>query len=280
MAPTTGDVLRRSFDNAIANWEAVLLEIGVQIIVTVAITLGGLGALMPLIMGNVEASRPPDRSAIVTIAIAVIAGVAVWTIVTSFPAAASTRLYIDGERAAAAAPLRSRQAYRVFAFPAWLAAGRTMWARVFGIQVVAASIAIIVVGIPVLVLFSLREWSNTCAGCGMFIIIVPLLFATIVMATLCSRKAVVIAVGSNAGVEDALGMAWRTVIGEFGAHLLPVLAIGVMTIVASLVLGIATHGADALTGSTGIAGQIANGVAASCGSCWLRAAFVSLTESR
>ncbi|HYU27246.1 MAG TPA: hypothetical protein VEO74_18690, partial [Thermoanaerobaculia bacterium] len=172
MVPTTGDVFRRSFDNVIANWEAVLLEIGVKVIASVAIALGGLGALMPLILRNVEASRPLDRSAIVTIAVMVLAGIAVWTIVTSFPAAASTRLYIDGERAAAAVPLRSREAYRVFAFPAWLAAGRTMWARVFGIEVVAASIAIIVVGVPVLVLLSLREWSKACAACGVFLIIV------------------------------------------------------------------------------------------------------------
>jgi len=189
-------------------------------------------------------------------------------------------LYIAGERAAATAPSRARQAYRVFAFPAWLAAGRTMWARVFGIQVVAASIAIIAVGVPMLVLFSLREWSNTCAACGVLVIIVPLLFATIVMVTLCSRKAIVIAVSSDAAVEDALEMAWRTVIDQFGAHLLPALAIGAMTIVASLVLGIVAFGADALTGSTGIAGPIAKAVATSCGSCWLRAAFVSLTESR
>ena len=69
-------------------------------------------------------------------------------------------------------------------------------------------------------------------------------------------------------------------IDQFGAHLLPALAIGAMTIVASLVLGIIAFGADALTGSTGIAGPIAKAVATSCGSCWLRAAFVSLTESR
>jgi len=109
---------------------------------------------------------------------------------------------------------------------------------------------------------------------------VPLLFATIVMVTLCSRKAIVIAVGSDASVEDALRIAWRKVLDQFGAHFVPALAIGAMTIGASWLLGVAAFGLDALTGSTGFAGLIAQSVAEAGGTCWLSAAFVSLTGSR
>lgn len=276
MPPSTGDVLSRSADNAMANWETVVLEIAVSAALAIGVNLTMLAAVTPLMTG---VFREPRRELVLATAIRVVVTLLVsgfvWVIVTAFPIAASARTYIDGERAAAAAPARTREAYRVFSFPAWLAAGRTMWARVFGIEIVAAAIAVLIIVVPFAALFALPR---IAAGCVGILIVFPLALVTIVMMTLCVRKAVVIAVARGTGVEESLRMAWSDVKGHFGAHFLPALVIGLVTAAAAFALGIFGGAMKIVVGPVGPLVPALRALATAPGICWLLAAFVTLTE--
>jgi len=248
---TAGDVLSRSTDNVLANWEALLLEIGVSLVATLAFTLVALAAVMPMAL---EPRRAPV-TVIVVLTCTLLLVLLLRTGVTSFATAATARIYIDGARTAAAAPEVGRAAYRSFSFPAWKAAGKAMWARVFGVQVAVGAVIVIVVGLPFLLMMMLPKGVSGCVGC----VVLPLILAAVLVISIWSRKAVVIAVDRGSGVEESLGAAWRDIAARLGEHLVPLLAIGVLTWVASCVLFV---------------------VATAAGGCWSLAALVALEKPR
>ncbi|HEV2718662.1 MAG TPA: hypothetical protein VG323_01485 [Thermoanaerobaculia bacterium] len=278
MPPPIGDVLGRSADNAIANWETVALEVAISAALAIGVNLTMLAAVTPLMTSIVRAPRAEVViPTVIRVVVSLLVSGIVWIIVTAFPIAASARTYIDGERAAAAAPARTREAYRVFSFPAWLAAGAAMWARVLGIEIVVAAIGVLIVGIPMLVLFALPR---VAAGCAGILLVFPIAVVTIVMVTLCMRKAVVIAVARGTGVEESLSMAWGDVKRQFAAHFLPALVIGLVTLAASFALGIFGGAMKIVLGPVGPLVPALRALATAPGICWLLAAFVALIEER
>jgi len=264
MAPKTSEVLSRSINNVVANWETVLLEVGASIAVTGALALGGMAALLPFI------AKVQSAPSFVWIVAAAIVGLAAWTAVMAFPIAAGTRVYLDGERAAAAVPGRPSAAYRAFAFRPWLAAGRTAWARVFGIQVMAFFTAVFLIGVPIILLFLAARGG---LGCLFVPILLPVVLIAVVMAVLWSRKAVVVAVDRGLDVEDSLRAGWSELTDRPSAHVVPALIIGLAT--SSAAAGFAkldVYGFDA--------GSFFQSAVTAIGDCWFLAAFAALADRR
>ena len=268
MALKTSDVLSHSINNVIANWETILLEIAASIVVVGAIALGNGAAVLRSFGHN----GGFDRATFVAILLTVIAEVALWVVVTAFPAAASARLYLDGERAAAAVPGRPRAAYRVFELRRWLAAGRTRWARVLGVQILTSSIAVIAIGIPLLIVASAWETELQAIGCGFAGVLFPFVVGAVVMAMLWSRKAIVVAVDRGTGVRDVLRIAWIELNDRLGAHFVPALIVVLATSAASEWVSLKIGGVDV--------GSFVGSPVSAAGDCWVLAAFVSLTEDR
>ena len=218
--------LARSFRNVIANWEALLLMIGASLLVVAA--------------AAVPATPVVSEAATRLVSL----------IVLAFPTAAATRVYIDGERAA----------YRVFSFPAWLAAGRAAWARVLAIEVISTSIAVAgALGLRMLTRALSRE---SVALTAAVIVGVLSLVMALLMVLFWSTNAVVIAVGRALGVKASLRIGWETLIEQLGAYFVAGLAIVLLLDVTAFALGKARAILEAVAG------------------CWMLAAFVSIAEHR
>lgn len=268
MALKTSDVLSFSINNVVANWEMVLLEIATSIVVTGAIALGNAAAVLRPFGGHAEF----DRGTFFAILVTVVAEVALWVVVTAFPAAASARLYVDGDRAATAVPGRPRAAYRVFGFRRWLAAGRTWWVRVLGVQIVTTSIAVVAIGVPLLIIASSWETEVQAIGCVFAGVLFPFGVGAAVMALMWSRKAIVVAVDRGTGVGDVLRIAWIELNDRLGAHFVPALIVMLALSTGPGLESMKINGVDV--------GSFAGNAVSAAADCWVLAAFVALTEGR
>ena len=278
--PSTSEVLRRSIDNVLANWETLLLE-GVLLLIFAAALRFGIMPRLVRLWPTPSGVHPDLRQILPVVGILVVtavAGALLLLLLTAFATAANTRLYIAGARAAAAGPDRPRAAYRVFTVQAWLAGGVAAWGRVFAIELVAGAVLLVVVGLPVLALFALPR---AVAGCFGFILVPPLMIVAIVATTLWARKAIVVAVGHGATVGEALRIAWQELTSHFAAHFVPALVIGLVALAAALAIGLVGIVARAAAGpGSGVRDVVPffRSAASAIGSCWMTAAFVSLTE--
>jgi hypothetical protein len=301
------DVIRRGFDNALANWPLILIRIGEGVVFGGIIVAAIFAAVIPILVSaglskDVDYSNPENVAHLFAtliiehwvlllylLALAfVIVGVLI--AVHSFVEAGCARVYVDGERA---------PAMRVFDFGRWWRGGAAGWWRVFWIYNVAWSFGCLVLLVPlVLTIAALLLIDDVrgriavgCSGLGFtFLLFMP----TAILVGIWVHKAIADAVARGLGAVEALGAARREFRLDFGRHLAVGIVMMIISFMAAAVVsgvgfplsGFGNHGRGDLSvmlllfAPMQLVMTFVQGVLSSAVSSWTLASFVSLAEER
>lgn len=245
------DVLRRGFDNAVANWPLVLIRVA-ETAVLLAIGIGAVVAvIIPLVVSahiggwqNIQADPDAMFETIVAIVtehwllILYILGVAcaVLTIGLAIHAAVdagSARVYVDGERAASISRTTAYVRYEAFTMDRFLAGVRAGWWRVFWIYNIAWLEAGLVLLAPLALGAALMALigANAAAialGCFLLLAMLLLFFVVALLTGVWVNKAIVITAASEDGASEALRHSRRRIGADLARHV--ALALIVMAI--------------------------------------------------
>ena len=253
MTPTATEVIRRGFDNTVANWPLVLIRFGegflfmilailavVAIIVPIAISLG---------LGSMPSQNPADAAEFILnllveqwmmLVYAVLVVTLVLTIfvaIHSFVEAGSARVYVDGELKAGPGLAGARERFHVFSIERWAAGGRNDWWSVFWIYNFAWFVASLIMLVPALamlaILFASRDnpavmMGVGCAGFALFLLFV---IVVAVVTNIWCQKAIVVCVARTHRAVGSLGEAWREFRGDAGRHIAVALIMFLLMIV-------------------------------------------------
>ena len=109
------DVLKRGFDNTIANWQLILVRFGEMVFFAILAVLTLIAVIVPVLVSvgiRVMELRSPDDFegamealmrgwiVLVWIAVAFLVLTIIWVAIHSFVEAGCARIYVDGERVA------------------------------------------------------------------------------------------------------------------------------------------------------------------------------------
>jgi len=302
------DVIRRGFDNAVANWPLILLRIGEGILLMGIVVAAVFAAVIPILVSAGLSKgfdyRNPDDVAQFLGALFIehwmllvyLFGLAfillgILLAIHSFVEAGCARIYVDGERGAA---------MRAFDFGRWLRGGSAGWWPVFWIYNLAWSVGCMVLLVPLtLTIAGLLAISETagriavgCAGLGFtFLLFLP----TAILVGIWVHKAIAVSVARNLGAVDALRAARREFRLDFGRHL----AVGIVMMIIGFMAAMIVSGAGFPLSSFGrhsgrvgldllplflapvqIVMSMIQSVISSAVSSWTLASFVALAEER
>lgn len=249
------DILRRGFDNTIANWQVSLLRFleafvflliamvtFVAIIVPVAVSFGISASDIntPDQVAEVFAALGTKWMMLIWIFIGVSVMLLVFMLLHSFVEAGCARVFVDGDRMAGPEINAPRARYRAFSFPRWLDGAKEGWWTVFWIYNIVWGVALLFLLIPLvptlIALFFLRgssEGAFVLTGClGLAATMMLLIFVTIVAAIWCNRAVVDWAVRRGGAVES-VDMGWAAIRADLGRHLLAAVALFVVAMAGS-----------------------------------------------
>lgn len=241
------DLLRRAFDNTLANWPLLLLRLGESIVLGILAIAAVLAIVVPILVSlgiqfaslntpeNVESALATltEKWAIVAW---IFAGVSVLILVFmavhSFVEAGCARVLVDGDRAAGPALEGPRSRYRTFSMDRWFAGGADGWWTLFWIYNLgwgAASLILLVPLLPTLVLMIVLGPENQEAaigiGClGLLMTLFLALLVAIVAGVWTTRAIADWAVQPAIGARAALASAWSSVKADLGRHVIIALA--------------------------------------------------------
>jgi hypothetical protein len=284
---TASTMLRLGFKNMIANWQVLPLRFA-ETAAAVAVdfwltkTIGFSIFIEPSTM-SAHMFAPLMRHAPLVIAALVVILLLIAVVamaVNSFIAAASIRVYLDGQRAALAGmPRPSLAAFRVFRIQEWIAAGRAEWWRLFRVNLVTGLVNLVLVS-PIAMLFSsaanhdpaARHSVVVVAGC----IGLPFLVIAVLNAALWAQKAEVVCIAfPEASVRDSLRAGWSALRANLGVHVVTSLfLILVVFIPVGVTLNVVAHRAGM---TEPLLSQMQN-IVAPIFVCWFLASFVAMTE--
>jgi hypothetical protein len=251
------DVIRRAFENALANWPMMLLRFASGILMMVVCFGAVVALLVPvaiwfgLSLANTDAWRNLDPEQIVPTLVAhgafIILGllflcavVMVLACIYAFVEAAVSRIYYDGEMAATAREAtgdRSSARFNAFTIARFFEAGRTFWWRTFMVYNTIWGACLAIVLIPLLVtlavIYTLKGSPVAIGiGCLMLLLSLMLLVVLAVGASAWCTKSVMVVVSTGARAGDAIRTAWREFRVDVGRHL----AVVVLLVVVSMAL--------------------------------------------
>lgn len=249
------DVLRRGFDNALANWPLVLIRVFEMFVLLIAAIAAMLVVVVPILVAvGIEAAsiRTPDdvfgaAEALLTrwtFLIWIVAAVSVvlmlFVAVHAFVEAGCARVYVDGDRIAGAPVEGTRSRYDVFSFERWFAGARDGWWPVFWIYNATWGVAGLIMLIPLLPTLALTLFfgdrnPGVAVGFGCVGLLVSLLFMMVVgvVTTIWSNRAIAGWAARHGGFRDSVASAWRSVRADFGRHLLVALALVIVSMAGS-----------------------------------------------
>jgi hypothetical protein len=236
------DVLRRGFENFVANWPLVAIRLGESIVLLVMVVVAIIAAVVPVFVSlGLNRFDPRDADAAaellssillqhwpVLIYIFLLATVVMllFVAVHSFVSAGVARVYVDAERATAVLPAPQRNQFRLFTGERWLRGGREGWWQVFWIYNIAWGVAGLILLIPltlgaiVMVLFRHSEGALVAAGCGTLLLTLLLAIVVGIVTNLWSQKAIVVHAATHANAAASLGLAWTQFVADAGRHIL------------------------------------------------------------
>ena len=257
MRQSVTEVIRRGFDNMLANWPLLLIRVAEGVVLTILAIAAVVAVIIPvaLSLGITAASlQNPENLAeslveaiaaqwmVVLYVIAVITIVViVFVAIHSFVESGSARIYVDGERAAGAGALVSRAQYRIFTVDRWFAGAKHDWWSVFWIYNVAWGVAGLVMLAPLLVvaalMFVLRDNPPVMIGvtCLGLLFSLLFLFVVAVITNVWCQKAIVVCVARTHGTTGALGEAWRGFKRDAGRHIAVAVILFILMMVGSTV---------------------------------------------
>ena len=254
------DVLRRGLDNAIANWQLLLLRIGEAFLFGIIIVIAILAAIVPILLSIgvklADFQVPETAEGALTALLsrwpifAWIFGGAVllallFMVVHSFLEAGCARVYVDGDRIAGAALAGPRSRYRVFSMAKWWAGAVDGWWPVFWIYNIAWGIAALFFLVPLLftsllvLALAMNDSAGPAIGIGCvgaaasFMIMIP----TMIVAGIWSNRAIASWAVRRGGARDTTRAAWAAFKADMGRHLLVAIALFVISMAGSMFIG-------------------------------------------
>lgn len=304
------DVLRRGFENALANWPLLLLKIASTIVIGAIVIAAVIATIVPLAISvgvrGIADLRDPENVAQLLLSIltdhwiALLMAVSVVSVVllivvalVSFLEAGVMQVVADGERRAPAAA-SERSAFRAFTMQRWLSGAAAHGWAVFWIYNLAWTVASAIILLPLIAtlaaMLALGEQpAAIAAGCAGLAISLLLFMAIAIVTSVWSKKAIALAVIRGLGAMAALRLAWTEMAGDFLRHFVVAFVLAALSFGVSGALSLFSllGGADP-TGMLSIAliplqvgmsllsGAISAGIAV-----WASASFAALTmESR
>lgn len=298
------DVIRRGFDNALANWPLILIRIAEGVVFGVIVIGAIIAAVIPVLVTagfskDVDYRNPENVAGLIVglfvehwilvlylfALFLLILGVLM--AIHAFVEAGCARVYIDGERVAG---------FKAFAADRWLRGGVGGWWAVFWIYNLAWSVgALILLGPLVLTLAGMLAVSGAagrvaigCAGLGFTLL---LLLPTAILVGMWTQKAIVVSVARTLGAVEALRAARREIKLDFGRHLAVALILMVLGFIAAMVIsgmsfpfsfGDNRHMGffPLLFAPMQIALTFVQSIASAAIHAWSLASFVALTEEK
>jgi len=252
MRRTIPDVIRRGFDNALANWPLALLRFA-ENVVNILVILGSIAAVVvPAIasFATVDwSAKDPSEAAqfvldlltehwMLFVWIFIVATISsiVAIAIHSFVVGGASRILVDAERKAA--PEGTRERFENFTFERWLAGGRALWWPIFWIYNIAYCVAFTILLLP-LVLFgavilaaTLAEMTPVAivAGCITIPILIFLTVVCTVGASVWSLKAVIVCAEQRTDARTSLRIAWAATKSDLARHFVVALIMLVITV--------------------------------------------------
>jgi len=248
------DTLRRGLDNALANWQTILLRLGGRIILGTIAVAAAVVIIVPIVVSiglHVPNIDLPDdmldmlmaliHGWVLLLWILVVVSVLLLVLVAihSFVEAGCARIAADADRAAGPETQGPRARFGVFAMSRWLEGGVQGWWRVFWIYNLAwgaGGMFLLIPLIPTFIVMMLLRDSDTGAiVTGIAGLLITLLFF-IVVAIVCgvwTNRAIADWATRGESARAALGTAWRALKLDLARHVLIALAIFVVALAGS-----------------------------------------------
>ena len=304
------DVIRRGFENTIANWPLLIIRVAEGMAMFVIILIAIFAAIVPVAvslgLGTINTSNPADAAEYVLdvlmnqwmIIVYVLALATVVLIVLlaihSLVEAGSATVYIDAERAAGRTPNAGRAQMKVFSGERWWSGARRDWWPVFWIYNIAWAVAGLIILVPflatLLIMLAVRDNAGVVVGVGCFGMAIGFLIfiVTAVITNIWCQKAIVVCVDRLHRAPGALGEAWREFRADAGRHIGVALILFLLMIVGSGVFAsISFVGGwnDSATFALALLplqliGSIANSIFSAVIQSWFVACFAALTVDR
>jgi hypothetical protein len=249
------DLLRRGFDNTIANWQLSLIRF-LEAFLFIALAIGAaIAILMPILLSvgiqltdldspdEIESAMAALLSKwmmLLWIVVGVTLLLLVFMLVHSFVEAGCARVLSDGDRVAGPEVMGERSRYRVFSIERWMTGGKQGWWTVFWIYNAIWAVAGLVMLIPlvptVLLIFLFRheEGVAVLTGCLGLIVSILFMFVVAVVAALWSNRAIVTWAIHHTGVAESMRIASAAIKRDLGRHVLVALALIVVAMAGSM----------------------------------------------
>jgi hypothetical protein len=237
------DIVRRGFDNVIANWPLILIRIGEGMLFLVMVVVAVVAAIVPMVMSlglNQFDPNDVDNGAeflaallvehwpIILYLIGLITVLMLaFIVVHSFVEAGCASVYVAAEKRVPPTnqiPRHARNDFKVFSGDLFFRGGRESWWQVFWIYNIAWGVAGLIMLVPLIfvaaVMLMLVETPGAMAvtGCiGMALALLIFIVIAVITAIWC-QKAIVVTSARRAGAMAALGLAWREFTADAGRH--------------------------------------------------------------
>ena len=243
------DLLRRGFDNTVANWQVSLIRF-LQAFLFLAIAVGALFVILVPVLVSVgirvaNIKTPADFESAVALLLSqwmllvwIVLGLTVmlllFMLVYSFVEAGCARVLVDADRIAGPELLGPRSRYRVFSLDRWLAGAKDGFWTVFWIYNGVWGLAGLVMLIPLLptaalmVVFRNEPAVAVTAGCLGLAITVLFLILIGFVTSMWGSRAIVSWAAYRTGVAESMRIAWQAVKTDLGRHLL--IALGLIVV--------------------------------------------------
>ncbi|HSP35234.1 MAG TPA: hypothetical protein VLU46_13030, partial [Thermoanaerobaculia bacterium] len=241
MKRTATEILRRGFNNALANWPLILIRIAEGIVFIGIIIASVIAAIVPLALSfglsRSSMSNPADAAEAVLGALAahwmvllylLVVITLVFVILTaihSFVNAGSALVYVDAERRTLAMPAATRNDFRAFTGERWFAGAKDGWWTVFWIYNIGWGVGGLIRMLPLFVvlfaMFALRGAGAPAifaAGCIGAAISAMWILAVAIVTNICCEKGIVDCMARPLGASAALSDAWREMRTDTGRH--------------------------------------------------------------
>jgi hypothetical protein len=297
------DVLRRGFENVVANWPLILIRVAEGVVLAMIVIGALIAAVVPVLVSagldRFDFGNPGSAAELfatfmvehwlLLVYLLLLASLilAVMVAVHSFVEAGSARIYVDGEHVAG---------FRAFAMDRWLEGGRRGWWPVFWIYNLAWSVGGLIVVIPALIVIPLMfvvgdVGPRIVVGCAGLAFMVLLMIPTAIAMAIWTQKAIVICVARATGAVASLAAARREIKLDLGRHLGVALIVMVVSLAAASVVSsvsipfsLGHHHGVSLSALFFAPVQLAMSVVQSAVSAavgaWFLASFVALTEEK
>jgi hypothetical protein len=302
------DLLRRGFDNTVANWQLSLIRF-LEAFLFIAITIGAaLVIVVPILLSigiQITDLDTPDEieSAMMSLLtrwmmlIWIAAGITVllliFMLVHSFVEAGCARVVADADRIAGPELTGPRNRYRIFSMDRWLAAAKQGWWTVFwiynGVWAVAGLFMLIPLVPTVIVIFAFRHEEGLAVLTGCLGLLVSILFMilVVIVAAIWSNRAIVTWAIHHTGIAESISIASAAIKRDLARHVLVALALMVVAMAGSMFLssfsffaGMAEAlGSDALLMMTmplRLVGSVLNSAFSAVVSTWWIASYAAL----